>query len=1076
MSRATVILGDSPQALIAELDRDLAAAPLAPFIDEQIVVQSLGMERWVGNELALRQGCVGSVRFPFPAGFCHRLARDLQRASVGERQELDPRFDRTAITWRVFALLDDAALMNGPECATLRHYLDGAGSGKRFALAQRIATQFDDYQLYRSDVLLAWEAAAPAAGEPAHVHWQACLWRTLTAGEQPMHLARWFTSTIERLEGCAEAPGGLPARVSVFGVATLPPLFIRLLQAVARFAPVRYYVLSPDPAQVRDDVMHPLARAFGGTSRELLALLSDTVAPPDVRVVSTGTPASQAALHRLQSDIRAGTTRRAPALADIADGDRSLSVHVCHSPVREMEVLHDQLLDAFAADPTLRPHDILVMVPDTNVYAPLAASVFGDVDAAGTAIPYRIADRAMAVEVTPARALLGMLALVRSRVTASEVMSLLHIECVARAARIPTAGLDRIARWLDDAAIRWGWNAEAIQEQWELPAVGINTWQHGLDRLLLGYATGQRDSLIGDLLPVAGDTLGDATLLGALAQWVSALCAQLERMRSTRTLPEWSALLQETLAWLVEGEDADERTQIDRVLATVRSIADARTQTADDGLVPFEVVEQWLSVALSAEEYASGFLRGGVTVAAIKPMRAIPFRIIAMLGLDDSAFPRRSRRAAFDLVDLAPRAGDRDARADDRQLFLDTLLCAGDRLILSYVGRSQKNNSPIAPSVVISELLNEIDLAFARDASAPLQPAHARLVVEHPLQPFSPRYFDGSDPRLFSFNARIAQSVAQPRRAAPVFVSEPSPTAPVRVAAPIDVTLHELVECWMNPARLYCERTLGIRHPWDGGATEDSEPMEIDALHRVKLQQRVLERHLAGHDDTADERALALARGDLPSGALAPLWDAAIRRNVDSLLARVGRPAFAEPVLLDVRGEGWHLTGRLDGLVPDGRLQVRAATLKPRDRVRAWVSHIALTLLHPDAVTHLIALDSTTRFAPPASASAIMQTLVDGYRRALQAPLPFFLNAAEAYERTRANARAGSDPLRAAQNAYASTEFKTGDTPDPFIDLCWRGRDPIAECVMEFAALATAFWGPMLQLTQDGSRDTGGDA
>ena len=1063
MTFATVIVGDAPQALVAELDRDLAAAPLSPFREEQIVVQSLGMERWVSNELAVRQGCVASVAFPFPAAFCQKVARDLYRADPSHPTELlAPGFDAAALSWRLFELLDDAALLADPACAPLRRYLTDAAAPKRFGLARRIANQFDDYQLYRSDVLLAWEEGAVPADASAHERCQAFLWQRLTAGARTNHLARWFTRTIERLETTPHAPAGLPDRVSVFGVSTLPPLFIRLLHAVARFVPVRYYVLAPDPALAAADRMHPLFRAFGGASRELLSLLSDRADSPAVQVVRHETPARPSLLATVQRDIRQGVLRRASS-GDAAPverhaADRSLTVHVCHSPVREMEVLYNQLMDAFASDPSLRPHDVLVMVPDVATYAPLAASVFDGAGTPGTRLPHRIADRALALDVTPARALLQLLALVGARGTATEVLNLLHTDCVARAAQVPVSSLDRVAALIEAAGIRWGFDGNTRRERFDLPAVENNTWRRGLDRLLMGYATGRVDSLVSDLLPVAGDTIGDAELLGAFCVWVESLFAMLEELRTPRSLGAWSDRLQQVLEWLVEPADADERAQLDQLARDMRALGSAHGTSADDEPVPFDVVHRWVEETLSAEQYASGFMRGGITVAAIKPMRAIPFRIIAMLGLDDAAFPRSTRRAAFDLLDIAPRAGDRDGRADDRQLLLDTLLCAGDRLILSYVGRSQKNNADLAPSVVISELLNELE-ASARNGGVT---AAASIVVEHPLQPFSPRYFDGSDPRLFSYNTTIASSAGQRRVEAPPFVPRSVAVADATAGtAPLTLTIEDLVACWQNPARLFCTQTLRMRFPRDEEATADAEPMGIDALQRVVLQQQSLERHLAGNVDSAQAAEMLLASGTLPSGALGPVWRQTLERDLGSMLRQIGTPSFLDPLPCVVAGDGWTLTGTIDGRESGGRLQARAATIKPKDLVRAWVTHVALCAMQPASVTRLMGIERTVVFAPVPDAEGVLQTLVAGYRRALQAPLPYALGAGEAYWKAMASDRQRDFAFHRAASAFDGDEFTTGDREDPAVALCWRGRDLITECREDFAAITTTFWSPL---------------
>ncbi|MFN9798265.1 MAG: exodeoxyribonuclease V subunit gamma [Gemmatimonas sp.] len=1072
MTLMSVITGDAPAVLFARMAQDLAAAPLAPLDEECIVVQSLGMDRWLRQQFARTYGCAASLAMPFPAAFCRRLASTLQRDrrfATGDGVSIDTRFEEQALTWRVFTRLADRAFLAQPVNAPLRSFLEGATDAKRFGLAQRITACFDEYRLYRPERVITWEAqgASPDAGE--HEQWQAALWRTLLGNERPAHFARWFLQTIERLESIADRPVGLPTRVSVFGVSTLPPLFVRLLRALARFVPVRFYVLMPQARGWEPHrVGHPLFEAFGHSSRDFVRTLVTEVAPVGVEHVDRGpwhAPETPTLLQQLQHGLRSGI---APPFAPDSH-DRSVTVHVCHSPLRELEVLRDQLLDAFANDPTLRPHDVLVMAPDVEPYAALAEVIFGQRRGADAderpAIPYRIADRTLARESAPATALAGMLQLVTSRLAASEVLALLSQPLVREAAGVAPAQMDQITRWVEDAAIRWGHDGPTRAAWHGVPPFGENSWRTGLDRLLAGYATGQVDALVGDVAPLAGDLAGDVELLGHFVTWVEQLAAWVDVLRGERRLADWPPLLQQGLDWLVAPTNADDRAATDRLRSDLARLA--AQDTAQDAAQPvaFEVVREWVMNLLSDDEQASGFLTGGLTLCAMKPMRAIPHRIIAMLGLDDRAFPRRQRRPAFDLIGADPQRGDRDPRADDRQLVLDTLLSAGDRLILSYVGRSQENNAEIAPSVVLSELLDGID-RLAPGGALPSR----QLRVEHRLQPFSPVYFAqhaDRDARLFSFDTALARSLtAGDRMDAPPFLPT-LPPVPVLVrdahtavhAPPLELTVNELVDAWLDPARVYCRRVLQVTVAGDDPLIEDVEPMTVDALQRTIEQQRMLDRTLQGRSEPVRERVLAAASGHLPAAALGTHWHYRLRDELSPLLARVGGAMFLDPLPVEVRGADWTVRGHLDLPREGEQWRVRAGKLTSRDKARAWVLHLVRCAAASPVPTVVIARDKELVLPPLNDALAQLDMLVQGVRALHTAPLPYFLEAACVY---RSKARRGdTGALVAAQQEYRREPGfgrGGGDGCDPYVQLLWRGRDPVVECAEAFVACANAFW------------------
>lgn len=1067
MTQMAIITGDTPHVLLAQMDADLAASPLPPFEDECIVVQSLGMERWVRQQLAMRRGCAASLAMPFPAAFCRRLAAGLQAGGI------DARFEEQALVWRIFALLQQDDLLRDPVCEPLRAFVDNGSESKRYGLARRIATCFDEYRLYRPDVLLEWEAGRSDCTQNAHEPWQAALWRTLLAGEQPPHFARWFMGTVHRLEQRAERPAGLPERVSVFGVSTLPPLFIRLLKAVARFVPVRFYVLLPDADSWREGaVRHPLFETFGSSSRELLTLLEapDATGQAPVRrhvADSTAVP-SDGVLQQLQRALR----RAEPAPVVVRDHDRSLTVHATHSPLREMEVLRDQLLDAFAADPTLRPHDVLVMTPDVELYAPFAESIFGDTRGDRAAIPYRVADRTLARETMPARATVHLLQLVTARLTTTDVLELLSYAVVRRAAGISAAQLAQVTHWVEEAAIRWGRDGEMRMRDHGTPSFEENSWRWGLDRLLSGYAAGRVDTLVDGVLPVGGDLLGDTDLLGTFAVWIDALFARLEALREPRPLGAWTQVLQDAVRWLVVAEGADEHASMDRLLRDLERLGDLTRERGQsfhpDQPVTFDVVRDWVTSALGSDDHPGGFLTGGLTLCAMKPMRAIPHRVIAMLGLDDRAYPRRHRRAAFDLLSSDPRRGDRDARADDRQLVLDTLMSAGDRLILSYVGRSQQNNAEIAPSVVIAELLDRLDLLASTLPAATTHEASTRLRVEHPLQPFSAAYFvmqPGDAPRLFSFDREMADSVraAAERHAAPPFLAA-APPVPVltrnwrALSAPRDeITIDDLVEAWTNPARLYCRRVLQLSLPSAEEALDEVEPMAINALLRSKVQQRMLDRTLRGAANDAEARALAVASGDLPVAALGLRWYDALQEELEPLVTLAAEAQFVDPLPVNIEGADWRLRGHLDLQTTDSQWCIRAARLKAKDKARAWILHVVRCAAAAPVATRLVSTDKQLVLAPIDDAHDILDILVQGYRAALAFPLPYFLEAGCAYSEKIAKGEPG---LEAAQRAFLSDGLfgSPGDGRDPYVALLWRGRSPIPEHEEAFVGVCDAFW------------------
>ena len=1063
--RFTVVTADRLSPLVSRLAGELARDPLPPLADELIVVQSQGMRRWLQLELARRHGCAASLRLPFPAAFCRLLAdtilpleEDTHRFATGTRADDDP-FDRDVMTWRIRELLESGLWRSEP-FGPLARFCD-SDARQRLGLAARIAATLDDYLLYRPELLAAWERGEERLGGHPHEAWQAALWRHLREGHDADHMARRLTRLIADLEtrraDPATRPAGLPERIAVFGVSSLPPAFVRLLHAVARFVPVTLYVAGAGESA------HPLVEAWGDQGREFRSVL----AHPDGGWIhlDAAPAAAPTLLHSLRSDMLEGRARPAGDRHVIRAGDESLSLHRCHSPLREMEVLRDRLLAAFDADATLRPHEVLVMVPDVTAYQPYVEAVFGAEEDGLPRIPFHVADRPLAREFSLARHVLDLLGLVDGRRTVTEVLALLDAPSIRRRAGIGDADVPALHAWAEATRIRWGTDGRERQAVFDLPGLDANTWRAGLDRLLMGYATGPVDALVAGVFPHGGHTTGDARLLGRFAAWADTLFAVLDDLRQDRPLTAWRSALLDLLDRLVEADGESEERALALVRAQLETLALMQVRARHERPTELAVVRDWLQTVLSDDSKGSGFLAGGVTFAALKPMRAIPFKVIAICGLDDASFPRRDRPAAFDLIGAAPEPGDRSLRTDDRQLFLDTVLAARDRLILSWVGRSITDNAERASSVVVAELLDHLDRT-CDVAGEPGALARTRLVIEHPLQPFSPEYYRGEG-RLFSYssaNASACAAASSAAPAAPFVVPDELPVAlPAQAGA---ITLADLIECWSHPSRFWCRRVLrlAIEGGEDGG--QDDEPFVVDGLPRYALQDQLVRRR-AYRAGLGREAALLCASGDLPPGELAPVWHRALAAEADAFVARLGVVDWTEPVAIRLEGAGWTLSGRVDGCTADGRLQFRPAALKPRDRVRAWLTHLALAA-HAGGepvVTRLVGIgDEVIWGSPREDPMAVLDELIAGYREALRAPLPVFEGASWAYVRSRGGKKTPLEVARAAFELHENFQSKRleGDRTDANVALCWRGRDPLAGDAADFVRWSERLWWPAI--------------
>ncbi len=656
-------------------------------------------------------------------------------------------------------------------------------------------------------------------------------------------------------------------------------------------------------------------------------------------------------LHLRHRGLAGGDERVAPEPWPVGRDDHSVQFHACHGPMRQVEVLRDQLLARFDADPTLEPRHVVVMTPDIEAYAPLVEAVFGaeDVDTA-TAIPWRLADRSLRHNNPIAEALVQVLQLVTGRVTATEVLDLLVLEPVRDRLGLTAEDLPQLQTWVREAGIRWGIDAAHRAEHGQ-PAYAQNTWRFGFDRLLLGTALpGDGRRLFGGVLPW-DEVEGLATeLLGRFIDGCETLFQWLRRLSAPRPLARWRVDLLAALDALTRNPDDDDwlRQQVREVLDALGAEADA---AGFHQAVALPALRAELEQRFASSPGASGFLSGAVTFCAMVPMRSVPFRVVCLLGMDDGAFPRGGPRPAFDLTARRPRVGDRDARDEDRYLLLEALLAARDDVLVLYTGRGQRSNERLPPAVPIGELIDELRAAFDLPAGHP-------LVQEHPLQPFSPLNFqsrdlpDGHQLAPLSFDRRYLAGArllrADKRDATPFFEGALAAPTEERV-----VTVEELVRFFRNPTAWLLQDRLGVSLTERDEPLEDREPIELNALERWKVGNDDLDRQLEGVR-VEDAWAAARAAGRLPLGTPGQCLFDEVARVVDPLRDAIAELQVGEQrsVGVDLRipgvGGETRVLGRIRDVWTSGLVMHQYSRVSAHHQLGLWLRHLVLHLADPE--------------------------------------------------------------------------------------------------------------------------------
>jgi exodeoxyribonuclease V gamma subunit len=1059
--------------------------PLAPLENETFLVQSNGMAQWLRLGLARPRAAQGGglgiatgIEMILPA----RLQWQCYRAVLGtDYVPAEAPLDKDKLVWRLMRLLPN--LIHTPPFLPLHHYVftDQRPDDRRlYQLALRIADQFDQYQVYRADWLRHWQEGhddLPAHEPPLpdEQRWQPPLWRALledireqqaangggikiAAGRADLHTAFRKAASEQ-----PERPAGLPRRIVVFGLSSIAPQVLDVLAAASRWSQVIVCFLNPCEYYWGDIIdghrlfaqhyqgqrpyksapdetthAHPLLAAWGRQGRDLIRLLDQfeenpqlasnplTLTPFESPLANVVAPSL---LTLIQEDIL--KLRPPNELRDLnrrlePDQDHSLQFHIAHSPLREVEILHDQLLAAFEADTSLKPTDIIVMVPDMSTYAPAISAIFGRFNRDDPHhIPFSISDQAAQGQVALINALEQMLNLPTSRLPRSELLDLLGSPLLLARFGISEADLPNLHDWIDSSGIRWGLDAPHRETFGVPPGMEQNTWAFGLKRLLLGYLSGDENAIWEGIEPhPVMDGIG-AELVGKLAQLVARLDDYTRLLTENYTPTEWVLHLRQLMTdffALTHAPNHVDTPELQIEMDTLERLhneldlwlADCTAAGFEERLDIETVRHAWLN-RLEPHRLHQRFIVGGVNFATLMPMRAIPYRHIYLLGMDDANYPRRQTPNDFDLMNGRYRPGDRARREDDRYLFLEALLAARERLSISWVGRNINNNKTRPASVLVSQLQDYLDQFW--QVPEPYSCSEIQT-TEHPLHPFSRRYFSADTTDLFTYandwravHDRIQGTV---NAALPIWLPE-EPLA-----------LDALSDFLRAPAQTLLTARLGIYLRPPSTELEDHEPFELDGLQRWQLKKEINDR--VRHQIATQARATGQTTAPTIAHISALISTQYHQARLGGRLPIVS-PAFEHSELLPLidQWQRWlELTQRFQQILPtppvqriqtdhgimleaavsdvlstdqnhamarlifiEGKLH-RGQDIEWYKCVAQWPAHLLAQISHGAVETYLIGETGTLCFTPieAAVAKQYLATLLNAWFDAVQAPYP----------------------------------------------------------------------------------------
>ena len=1078
-----IIQSNKMEILQAQLCTLVKTAPLtSPFAKEVVLVQSPGMSEWLKLGMSKHLGVSAQVDFPLPSSFIWGLYQtfiaDVPKESA---------FNKANMTWKLFSLLPDC--LEHDAYLPLKQYLGEDPSGiKLFALCEKIADVFDQYLMYRPEWITAWEQGQDELADVNVTElapWQPDLWRRLQQQVEQLQQSPYHRSNMHQqlLDALAAAdPKQLPERLCIFGLSAIATSQLEIFQALAQKTEVFLFFFNPsehywgdlvdEKTQAKISAKYakmpniaaqegeyyyignPLLSSWGKLGRDyfeqLLQLDASWIDSFDDDFCDTLLANIQAEIYQLAFKGQSLTSDSHWFVSDegklpVSSTDRSVVFQDCHTPLREVERLHDYLLDLFANNPALTPKDIIVMMPDVGTYSPFIKAVFDGCDDA-LKIPYAISDLAIEQERPILTSFVTLADLPSNRFCVSDILDLLGVSAISEQFSLTAQEFDTIRHWLTQVSVKWGLDSEHKSE-YGLPKIPLNTWQHGLNRLLLGVAMNDEQTPFESIYAADAVEGMAVQVLNKLIAFIDALSWLKQQLASPKTLAEYAAVLRQAkhCFYATESEQSWDLLKLDHIIDNIEK----HHHNGDiEQAVSAKVLAYLVSQGVKEKGVGQRFLAGAVNFCTLMPMRAIPFKVVCMLGLNDADYPRTVQPIGFDLVSHSTRRkGDRSRKLDDRYLFLEALLSARENLYISYVGRSCYNNEVQVPSVLVSELTEYIGRSFYLE-DKPNRDIVGHLTTQLPLQPFNPQHFQPGP--LQSYNPTWLWQKQQPR-------DENTATQALPFSPEGEIELDDFLRGVCAPQRLFYQQVLGVKLQPIAEQSDDEEPFALEPLARYQHLDEVLALQLSERDINTEQ---VLQRGVLPQANIGKLELADLMTRVTPM-AQIVKPLLAkpkDPIEVNMPVAGKTLVGWLDGLYEDRQVFYRTASIKAKDIIQGYLRHCVAASMALDLTTHIVGLDQSIVFQPMQREQAeqsIAQWL-EFYLQALTQPLPFF--PATSYE------YAKSEDMNKALNKFQPQYIGIGECEDPYIALCFADLRPYEA---DFMALSQSLLQPVVAVAEE---------
>ncbi|WP_284150758.1 exodeoxyribonuclease V subunit gamma [Blochmannia endosymbiont of Camponotus sp. C-003] len=1029
-----------------------------PMQSEIILTEHSIMDQWIQIEIANHFGIACNIKFMTLMSFIQYISNKIE-----PNNSITNNFSCSSIYWKFMKILSQTQILN--QCPIIDKYLhDDANQQKIGQFSEQLSNLFIQYLIYRPDWLNSWESNEIINDlDDTHQSWQSKIWRIFIENIECDH-QKLNNNNIHPLQRCINflkntqniICNHLPSRIFIFGITSIPPIYWNILKLLSYHIDIYLWFINPCchnliyiPNQDQDtitqqekqlinqttasshsssfvtahlfkrnnhdNINHPLLNSWGNVARNTLSLF--TQLQDKIELTSFIVPKQNSLLHIIQKNILEfqnhtknkkkqsnTTTFKNNERHLLTLEDQSITCHVCHSIQREVEVLHDNLLSMMTDDPSLSPGDIIVMAYDIHYYKSAIHSIFDNIQ--DRHLPFNIATNSYKKNTHPiVSTFIKILNITHSRFTSEEILSFLTITPIASRFNMNKEEVKLLHQWTIESGIRWGLD-DITMYNFNLPIINQNTWNFGLNRMLLGYAIKHQHNTWEKFLPYDDITIRDhSNVIGQLGEFLKTLKKWRDRFSHSYPLIEWRSYFKEIIDdfFYCDHLDSDNKKVLLFLKNCYEDVLESGIQAEYNQTISITVLRDKLCQKLTQNIIIPRFIPNVINFCNINPIFCIPYKIVCFLGMNDDKFPRNKITPDFNLMVKNPRKNDDNIYEKDCYSFLMALLLAQERIYISFIGHSMYDIAMNYPSVLVNELFEYIALNFYSkeheniDININIKHIRQRLCQWHHPFPFSPDNFNSSNNQQ-SFAKEWLSTININNNHSPLIY--PNFNTPLSYHATKTIMFQDLYNFYRHPVRTWFQNRLNVYFDQNTLKLSNDEPFSVDRLNRYKLNIKLIDYLI--HNKNIDELYRNVrASGILPYGVFGKLYWTKQQKKMTILANQIKTFHCIEKHSLNISliFDTTKLIGQLISVQENGLIRWQPRHLSMKDVLLLWIEHIIYCAIGGKGSSRLFGTSNTWHF-PNLSrlhAKKLLFTLISDYCSGINTPVLLLHHAGGAW-------------------------------------------------------------------------------